>query len=193
MLEQLLGLVRETSRSEIIDNPAIPSERNDEAVAVVTQSVAGGLQNAVASGETVGVLQLLGGKAGDPGTNPLVQNIGNDAAQQLAGRFNLDQSQAAGIAGGLIPQIFGKLINRTNDPSNNGFDLGSIFNSLTGGKAGGVDLSGILGKLGGGSLDRDGDGDTDLQDVIGMFTNGARQQQQSGGGGLMDLVKGFMR
>ena len=58
--------------------------------------------------------------------------------------------------------------------------------------SGGLDLQGLLGKVTqGGGLDRDGDGDTDLNDVINMVKGGASQQQQSGEGGMMDLVKGL--
>jgi hypothetical protein len=67
--------------------------------------------------------------------------------------------------------------------------LQSIFSSLTGGSSNGLDLQGLLGRVTQGGLDKDGDGDTDLNDVINMVKGGA--SQQSGGGGMMDLVKGL--
>jgi len=192
MLEQLFNLVKEQAGTAIINNPDIPNERNEEAVADVTNSGAGGLQNALAGGQFKDVLKLLGGQGGDLQNNPMANQLSGNAISSLMDKFGLNQGQAGSIVSNLLPGVLQNLISKTNNPNDNSFDLQGIFSSLTGGKTGGLDLQGLLGKVTqGGGLDRDGDGDTDLNDVINMVKGGASQQQQSGEGGMMDLVKGL--
>lgn len=192
MLEQLFNLVKEQAGTAIINNPDIPNDRNEEAVADVTNSVAGGLQNALAGGQFKDVLKLLGGQGGDLQNNPMANQLSGNAISSLMDKFGLNQGQAGNIVSNLLPGVLQNLISKTNNPNDNSFDLQGIFSSLTGGTTGGLDLQGLLGKVTqSGGLDRDGDGDTDLNDVINMVKGGASQQQQSGGGGMMDIVKGL--
>lgn len=189
MLEQLINLVKEQAGSAIINNPAIPNERNEEAVNDVANNLVGGLQNALAGGQFTDVLKMLGGNGGDMQNHPLSGQLSGNVIQSLMNKFGLDQGQASGIAGNLIPGVLQQLISKTNNPNDNSFDLQGIFSSLTGGSTKGLDLQGLLGKVTSGGLDRDGDGDTDLNDVISLVKGGASQQQ--GGGGVMDMVKGI--
>lgn len=191
MLEQLFNLVKEQAGTAIINNPDIPNDRNEEAVAEVTNSVAGGLQNALAGGQFKDVLKLLGGQGGDLQNNPMANQLSGNAISSLMDKFGLNQGQAGNIVSNLLPGVLQNLISKTNNPSDNSFDLQGIFSSLTGGQTGGLDLQGLLGRVTQGGLDKDGDGDTDLNDVINMVKGGASQQQQSGAGGMMDLVKGL--
>jgi hypothetical protein len=194
MLEQLFNLVKEQAGSSIIQNPDIPNDRNEEAIADVTNNISGGLQDALAGGRFNEVLSLLGGQGGDVQSNPLANQLSGNAEQSLMEKFNLNQGQAGGIVSSLLPAVLKRFISKTNDPGDNSFDLQGIFSSLTGGKSAGLDLQGILGRLTQGGLDRDGDGDTDMNDIVNMVKGGAAQQrQQSGGGGMMEFVKGLFR
>lgn len=188
MFDQLLNLVKQQAGAAIIENPDIPNERNDEAVADVTGSITGGLQQALASGQFKDVLRLLGGQGGDLQNNPLAGQLSGNAVSSLMDKFNLNEGQAGNIVSSLLPGVLNKFISKTNDASDNSFDLQSIFSSLTGGNTNGLDLQGLLGRVTQGGLDKDGDGDTDLNDVINMVKGGASQQ---GGGGMMDMVKGL--
>lgn len=193
MLEQLFNLVKEHAGSAVINNPDIPNEQNGVAVGEVTGSIAGGLQNALAGGQFKDVLQLLGGQGGDLESNPLANQLSDNAISSLMNKLGLNKGQAGRIVSSLLPMVLNNLISKTNNPNDKSFDLQGIFNSLTGGKTGGLDLRNLLGKVTqGGGLDRDGDGDTDLTDVISLVKGGAGEQQQSGGRSLMDLVKGFL-
>ena len=181
MFEQLLNLVKEQAGTAIINNPDIPNERNDEAVGDVTNSIASGLQNALAGGQFKDVLKLLGGEGGDLQSNPMANQLSGNAVSSLMDKFGLNQGQAGSIVSNLLPGVLQNLISKTNNPGDSSFDLQGIFSSLTGGKTGGLDLQGLLGKVTqGGGLDKDGDGDTDLNDVINMVKGGASQQQQGG-------------
>jgi uncharacterized protein YejL (UPF0352 family) len=204
MLEELFNLVKSNAQDTVINNPAVPNEQNDAVVASATHTVAEELQNTLAGGGLQNVLALFRGNnnvaASDLASNPVVGNMISNFTNKLTTDHGVAPAQANGIAGNLITDVLGKLINRTNDPNDKGFDLGSIIGSLTGGGSSsstggsGFDLGGILNKFSGG-LDTDGDGKVELSDIMSKVTGGARQAQtqQGSGGGLMDMIKGFMK
>jgi hypothetical protein len=211
MLEQLFNLVKEHSGDAVINNPAIPNEKNHEVVAEATNSIAGGLQNILSGGGLQSILGMFTGGGANAGgamgltKNPIVNMITGHFMNKLMGKFGLNSSAASGIAGSLIPNVLGSLIGRTNDPNNSSFDITKVIGGLIGGgspaaatsgaqSGGGFDLGGILGKVMGKGLDKDGDGDTDFQDLLGMVTGKAQQQQQqqAQSGGILDMLKGFM-
>lgn len=185
MLDNLINLVREQAGDAIINNPTVPNERNEEVIAATGQSIAGGLQNMLSSGGLKDVLKLFGGQDAPAASNPVVQNVSGNVIQQLMNGFGLDQQAANGIAGRLVPDVLQKLVSKTNDPSDNSFDIQGIFNQLSGGKSQGYNIQALLGKVMQGGLDKDGDGDTDLQDIMAMFGG------KGGGTNLLDSVKGF--
>ncbi|MES2847895.1 MAG: hypothetical protein V4685_02480 [Bacteroidota bacterium] len=208
MLENLFSLVKEQGLDSVINNPEVPNEQNDAVLASATDSVAGGLQNALASGGLQNVLSLFGGQennnSGGIGSlmnNPIVSNIISSFTQKLTNEQGIPSNQASGIAGNLIPSVISSLIGKTRDANDGSFDMNSIIGSLTGGQSqqaggNGFDFNGILSKFtGGGGLDTDGDGQVELSDIISKVSGGAQQQQQQtgGGGGLMDMIKGFMK
>ena len=124
----------------IINNPAIPNEKNDEAVATASGSILDGLKNAVSGGD-LGALTSMFNSGGDAASNSAVsQNIQSGFIQNLMHKFGLDQGKAASIAGALIPVVMQKLVHKTNDPNDGSFDFGGIIGSLTGG-------GGIMDKL----------------------------------------------
>ncbi len=190
MLDQLVQLVRESAQETVVANPAIPNEQNDAVIGEASHSIASGLQEALASGNVKDVMGLFNSNGQVDNSNPVVNNISGNLISSLTEKFNLNGSSAAAIAGSLIPSVLGSLVKKTNDPSDNGFSLDGIFSSLTGGSSQGLNLGSLLGKFAGG-LDKDGDGDVDLQDMVGMISNGAKQQQGSGGlGGLLGGIFG---
>lgn len=190
MLDQLVQLVRDSAQESVVANPAIPNEQNDAVIGEASHTIASGLQEALASGNVKDVMGLFNSNGQVDNSNPVVNNISGNLISSLTEKFNLNGSSAAAIAGSLIPSVLGSLVKKTNDPSDNGFSLDGIFSSLTGGSSQGLNLGSLLGKFAGG-LDKDGDGDVDLQDMVGMISNGAKQQQGSGGlGGLLGGIFG---
>ena len=180
MLENLLNLIRQNAGSVINNNPAIPNERNEEAVEATGTSIMDTLKNALSGGGLNSILGMLG-KGEATATHPVVQQATGDVANKLSAQFGLDPVQAGSIAGELVPNVMNQMAQKTADPNDNKFDPQDMMNNLTDGKTSGVNIQGLLSKFKTG-LDKDGDGDVDLQDLKGLL---------SGGGGFMDSVKGL--
>lgn len=212
MLEQLFNLIQNESQQEIIQNPAIPNEHNNHAVGLATDSIFGGLQNALSSGGLQDVLGMFTGKNQVSSDNPLVGGMINNFVKSMIAKFGIDSPMATNIASSLIPGILGKLVHRTNDPNDSGFDINSIIGALTGNSpqqgggvqlpglqenSGGIDFGSILKKMTGGGLDADQDGSIGFDDLASMVSKAAGGAQQQGaagsGGGIMDILKGFMK
>ena len=202
MLENLFNLIKEHGTDAVINNPAVPNEKNEAVLADATHSVADGLQGELAGGGLQNILSLFSGSGntvsgGSLLNNPIVSNIIRNFKDKLTGNHGIANEQATSIASNLIPNAVSSLINKTNDPADNSFDINSIIGSLTGGTTqqggGGFDLSSLLGKFTNGGLGASPDGHAGLADIISKVTGGAQQQQAQTGGGLMDMIKGFIK
>lgn len=205
MLENLFSLIKENSTDTVINNPVIPNEQNDAVIADATHSVASGLQGMLAGGGLQDVLSLFSNTNSNSAqgngllNNPIVSNIINSFTNKLTANHGIAPEQAGGIASSLIPTILSKLVNKTNDPNNSSFDIGSIISSLTGGGGqpggGNLDLGALVSNFTSGGLDVNHDGHIGLDDIISKVTGGAQQQRQGEGGGndLMDIIKGFAK
>ncbi len=204
MLDQLLNLVKEHAGDAVVNNADVPNEHNNDVIAEATKTVTGGLQNMLAGGGLQNILSLFGGQQQQQGSgngimsNPLVNMMVGHFAGKLMSKFGLGGNQASNVAGQLIPNVISSLISKTKDPSNPGFTVDSLLNSLTGGQAqqaaqesGGINFQDLIGQFTGGGQAGGGG----LMDLVGKLAGGATQakQQQGGGGGLMDMIKGFMK
>lgn len=203
MLKNLFNLIKEHGTDAVINNPAIPNEQNNAVLADATHSVADGLQGALAGGGLQSILSLFSSGENHSGgnellNNPIVSNIISSFTNKLTSNHGIGADQASGVANNLIPGVISSLINKTNDPNNSSFDIGSIINSLSGGggaqNGGGFDIASLVNKFTSGVLDTNNDGHVGLDDLISKVTGGAQQQQtQNAGGGLMDIIKGFIK
>lgn len=207
MLDNLFNMIKGVAGDAVINNPAVPNEKNDEVVAEATNTVAGGLQNLVAGGGLESILSLFGGGGQQQGksslmSNPIVSMMIGHFAKKLMGKFGLQSNQASGVAQSLIPSVITNLISKTNDPGNSSFTLDGLLNSLTGGQSqqiaqqqqqqdGGFSFQNLISQFTGGGQQGGGG----LMDIVSQLAGGATQaqQQQQGGGGLMDMIKGFIK
>ncbi|WP_118974603.1 hypothetical protein [Taibaiella koreensis] len=174
MLEQLMQMIQQSGQSSVIDNTDVPNEHNEAILNEAQQSITSGLQGLADTGELNTVMEAA--QNGQPVEQlPAVQNISNNFMGSIMDKFGLNKGTAAMIASAVIPMVLSKVMNRGGQQAGGGgFDLGGLLSSLTGGGApaqgqaqasgGGLmdSLSNIGAKLG---LDKDGDGDVDLNDL----------------------------
>jgi len=178
MLENLMDLIRQNAASAIINNPEIPNERNEEAVHATGNSIINSLQNALSGGGIKDVLSMFSKGTADA-NNPVVNQASGNLIDTLKSQFGLGDKQAENVANDVVPKVMDQLAQKTADPADDRFNAQNIFNQLSGGKTSGLNIQALLGKFKAG-LDKDGDGDVDMQDLQSLF---------SGGGSIMDKVK----
>ncbi len=169
MFENLLELVKSNAGDAIINNSAVPNEKNDAVIAHASNSIVASLKGQLSGGNLTDVLNTLGGKSA-LANNPVVGNIISSVGASLMSKFGLSQEAAHSVTSGLVPKVMDQLVSKTNDPNDSSFELGGILNSLTGGKTQGLDLSSLL------------FGNGDLKELVGKISGGAN----SGGiGGML--------
>ncbi|MBL7837419.1 MAG: DUF937 domain-containing protein [Bacteroidetes bacterium] len=142
MFDNLLKLVQEHAGEAIINNPAIPNEKNNAAIGAATEGIMDHLKNLGANGGLDSIMGIFQG--GNAASSPEVSNIAGSVAGKLMSNFGIDAEQAQNIVGKLVPQVMEKFVNKTNDPNDSSFDLQDILGSVTGNGGG---LGDILGKV----------------------------------------------
>ena len=182
MLDKIIDLIRNNASGAVVNNPAIPNEKNESAIRQGSNSIIETLKGALASGRLNDVLGYF--KHGGSGNNDLVNEATVNYSRDLQTNLGLNEKDATDVAAKVIPSSMTQLANKTNDPSDHSFNIQDIFNQLSGGKTGGLNIQNLLSKFGGGKLDKDGDGDVDFQDLKSMFAG-------DGGSGFLDSAKGF--
>ena len=203
MLDQLLKTLVSQGQQYVIQNPEIPNEYNQQVLGEAGNSIFSGLQGMLANGGLSQIMNLLSGggstqqnQAGGISsllTNPMVQNIIQSFTGKLTQQYNLSPAAAQNVGNSLIPDVLQRFSQQVSDPNDSSVDFNSVIQSLTGGQAGGTNFNDLASRFSNMGGDTDGDGDTDLQDIIASVSGGARSQQQSGGGGIMDMISGLLK
>ena len=168
MLDNLFSLVKEHAGDAIINNPAIPNERNDEAVQLASGSIFDTLKGAASNGNFGDIMNMFSGGGQAAQSSPLAGVMQNSMVQNLMHKFGLDQGAAGNIASGLLPQVLNNFVNKTNDPNDSSFDIQGILSKVTGGGGG-----------------------FDVKNIISQFTGGGNNPQQNSGGSVLDSIKGL--
>lgn len=128
MFDNLLKLVQENAGDAIVNNSAIPNEKNDLAINETTNSIFNTLKSQASGGNINNIMDMFN-SATPPNaqvTNSLTSNVTND----LMSKLGVNNSQASNIAATLIPKVMGQMVNKTNDPNDNSFDMNSILGAL---------------------------------------------------------------
>lgn len=146
MLQNLIELIKENAGEAIINNPAIPNEKNNAAIETAAGALFKALKGTTKTGGVNSIKDLFQ-EGRDVNSNPVVNNISNNVAGELMKKFGLNKGAANGIVAMLIPIVLNKLIKKTNDPKDNSINLESVIGSLVTGKSGLGGLGNILGSL----------------------------------------------
>jgi hypothetical protein len=201
MFEQLLDLVKGHSQESIVNNPDVPNEHNEAVQQEATSSIMSTLQGMLGSGGN-GAAQVLNlfnqsNSGADINSHPVAQSMSQNLVGSLMSKFGIGGNQAGGIASMLLPMVLNKLVGGASNSNagGGGLNIQSIFNSLSGGKTGGMDIGSLVSQFGGNALDKNHDGHVDLADLTAAFAGSGQQQQQqqqSGGGGILDALSGLL-
>lgn len=145
MLDQLISLVKEHAGDAIINNAAIPNEKNDAAISETAGGIMKALQDQMKGGSLESITGLFQGGSNN---SAVVTKISAVVQEQLAGKFNLDSAQAGTIVQQMIPVVMTSLVSRTNDPNDNSFKMDDILSSIGGGNTGDLlnSVKGFFGK-----------------------------------------------
>lgn len=184
MLEQLTELVKKFGGEAVVNNTAVPNEHNEAVMSETSNSIFSGLQQMVSSGKLNDLAGLLNGQSSIDMNNPVVQELSGKVTGNLTEKFGLSSDAAGSVAGGLIPQVLGGLLNKANDPNQPGFNMSDLISSISGGQGGGLMdmISSVGSKFG---LDQDGDGQVGIGDAVSAVSG------KSGGlGGLLGKLFG---
>ncbi len=140
MFDNLLNLVKEHAGDAIVNNPAIPNEKNDAAISATTNSIIDTLKSQATSGNLSALTDMF--KGGNVNASALSSSVQTNVVSSLMKQFGIDNSAASGIASSMIPKVMESLVKKTNDPNDSSFDIAGIMSAVGGGNA-----AGILGKL----------------------------------------------
>ncbi len=184
MIENLLKLVKEQVTTTIQQHPEIPVEKTESIVKETSSSLVSGLQSGMAQGGIQEIMALFNNPEGNTGGNTVIQSIINTLIPSLVQKAGLSETAAQGFSNQLIPNLLGSLFNKIKDPNDNSFNIQDIMAQFMGGGQGGG-LQSMLNKF----LDKDGDGDTDLNDITKML--GGNKKDGDNDSGMMDMVKGL--
>jgi hypothetical protein len=156
MFEQIMQLIQQSGQQSVVNNPDVPNEHNEGVLKEAGTSIMSALGKLTETGQVNEVLA-------SPEGHPAVQEIQGNFASSITEKFGINQGAAGNIASTLIPTILSAINGKTG-----GLDLQSILQSFGGANGGNLQatLSGIGAKFG---LDKDNDGDVDLNDVTKMF------------------------
>ena len=168
MLNSIIDLVRQHSGS--LQSADIPAGRQEEAVTAASTSILDGLRSVLSGGGVTNVMQLFNSGSGSITSSPAFEAISRQFTHNFSSTFGMGTQAASSLGASFLPGVVTQLVARANDPSDSSFDMQGLFNELSEGKTSGMNISSIFAKVKSG-LDRDGDGDVDLQDLKSVFTN----------------------
>ncbi|HLO91378.1 MAG TPA: hypothetical protein VK172_09460 [Lentimicrobium sp.] len=145
MIDKIKSIVREFSDEAIIKNPAVPNDKNEQAIDTTANSLVDHIKAEAHSGNANSLIDILQ-KDDDPVLNPSVSRVSTGVASDLVKKLGIDNGAAQGIVNKIIPPIINKIRAKTNNPNDNDFDLHTMLSSF--GKGGGMldSVKNIFGK-----------------------------------------------
>jgi hypothetical protein len=181
MFEQLIQLAQQYGNEAVVKNNAIPNEQNEAVINEVSSSIFSGLQKIVSEGGADQLAGLFQGNNAQDSSNPVVQKLTEQLTGSLGEKFGLSEDSASGVAGNLIPQILGSLVNKAKDPNDSSFQISDIIGAISGNSGQNSGIMDAISKYGGQlGLDQNADGKVDISDAM-----NAVKKNSSGLAGLL--------
>lgn len=165
MLDNLNELVKESSQDTIVNNKAIPNEQNEAAISAASGSIVDALKQQLSSGNIGNLIDTFRG--GNAEGSVVAHDAASGFTDKLAA-MGINMDTAKSIAASVIPLIVGKLVNKTNDPNDNSFNIQDLIAKVSG-----------------------PDGKFDVSDVTRMFTEKTDVNGDGKDDGIMDKIKGL--
>jgi hypothetical protein len=165
MLENLNQLVKDNVQETIVNNSAVPNEKNEAAISAASGSIIDALKQQLSSGNIGNLVDAF--KGGNAEGSAVAQEAASGFTDKLAG-MGINMETAKNIAASVIPSIIGKLVNKTNDPNDSSFNIQDVIAKVSG-----------------------PDGKFDISDVTRMFTEKTDVNGDGKDDGLMDKLKGL--
>ncbi len=131
MLDQIINVVKDQAVGQLMGNADVPNEKVDEVAGAAGESVVDGLKGALGSGDISGLTSLLGGNAGDLGSNNIVQGMVSNFAGKLTGLTGMGGDASSSLAGGMLPGLIQSVISKftSSAPGDSAFDVNSLMAS----------------------------------------------------------------
>jgi hypothetical protein len=165
MLDNLNELVKESTQEAIVNNSAIPNEQNDAAVSAASGSIVDALKQQLSSGNIGNLIDTF--KGGNAEGSVVAQDAASGFTDKLTA-MGINMDTAKGIAASVIPLVVGKLVNKTNDPNDDSFNIQDLISRVSG-----------------------PDGKFDVSDVTRMFTEKTDVNGDGKDDGMIDKLKGL--
>jgi len=167
MFEQLTQLVQQFGQDAVVKNNAVPNEQNEAVMNEASTSIFSGLQKMASEGGIEQLASLFQGKNAQDINNPAVQNLTQQLSGNLNQKFGLSSETSSGLAGNMVTQVLGSLVNKAKDPNDKSFQISDIIGAITGGGAQTSGIMDTISKYGTQfGLDQNADGKLDITDVM---------------------------
>lgn len=167
MFEQLTQLAQQFGVESVVKNQAVPNEHNEAIMTEASSSIFSGLQKIVAEGGVDQLAGLFQGNNAQNSSNPVVQQLTEQLTGTLGEKFGINSETASGVAGSLIPQILGSLVNKAKDPNDSSFQISDMIAAISGNSAQNSSIMDAISKYGGQfGLDQNADGKVDIGDAM---------------------------
>lgn len=176
MFETLMNLVQQQSGQAVVQNPAIPNEKNNDVMKTITESIMGGLGQQAQGG---GLGNLLGMVSGGQNvqSSPVTSGVQQHVEQSLMQKLGISPAVAMSIAGAVVPMVLSKLMQKSQDPNDQEINGNEIMGAATGNQ--GTDWMGMASSA-------MADGKLDMSDLMRVMGNQGGGQQSGGGiGGML--------
>lgn len=128
MLKNIENLVRENAQEAIVNNQAVPEEKNEQAIQAASGSLIEVIKEKLSSGNIGELVSSF--QQGNVSANT-TNEVSNKFTQKLQG-LGIDMDQAKSIAASIIPAIVAKFTQRTADPNDSSFDLQDMLGNIAG-------------------------------------------------------------